>query len=168
MWRDTLIIASFVLAGLMYFGLTPRRLSAYAKTAKREITRRSVYQKVFLFVVIALTPFYIFFTIWRFETLGLGGFLMSTALFILAVWCRTLTDVWELSERGEKLVRVVQYSVVLPLFVAGIILTDMLLWQKLAYPLGGVSGGFGARVLEAYIRKKREDRHPSKEGGNQS
>jgi len=163
MWRDILIILAFVFAGLMYFGLTPRRLSAYAKTTKGEITKRSRFQKVFLFVVIALTLYYIFLAIWKFETIGLAKLLMVIALFIIA-WGSTLIDIWKLSERGEKVVYVVACSVFLSLMVAGIILSDMLLWQKLVYPLGGASTGFGLNRLVDYIGAKLKSRHPSKEG----
>lgn len=163
MWRDVLIILAFGLAVLTYLGLTPRRMSGYAKTAKGEITKRSRYQKTFLFIMIVLTLVYIFLGIWRFGTFELADFLLVMAI-LTAGWCITLNNVWKLSKRGEKAVNVVVYSVMLPLLVAGIILSDMLLWQKLAYPLGGACIGFGMGVLRNYRRKKREERRSSNEG----
>jgi len=162
MWRDILIIAAFVLAGLMYFGLTPRRLSKYAETAKAEITKRGRIQKAFLFLMIALTLIYIFAVIWRLETTELSSILLGTGIFIFA-WCTILTDSWKLSERGEKVVDVVARSVMLPLLVAGIILSDMLLWQKIVYPLAGFGVGFGLHRLVDYIDAKLKSRLSSKE-----
>lgn len=158
MWKDILIIAAFVLAGLTYFELTPRRISEYAKTAKVEIAKRRLYQKVLLFILIALTLFYIFIVIWRLETIELSSILLGIAIYTFS-WCITLSNVWKLSERGEKAVNVVTYSVFLPSLVASIILSDMLLWQKLVYPLGGACIGVGIGVLRNYRRKKHEGRH---------
>ena len=163
MWRDILLIASFVIAGLMYFGLTPRRLSKYTRTARGEITKRSLYQKVFLFAAIALTLFYIAVTIWKFETIILANLLMYIAFYII-LWCIVLTDLWKLSKKGEKVVYVVACSVFLSLMVAGIILSDMLLWQKLVYPLGGAGIGFGLGRLTDYVDAKLKSRRSSKEG----
>ena len=162
MWRDILIILGTGLTVIMFLQLNSRRLSAYAKTAKGEITKRSRYQKVFLFLMIALTLIYIFIVIWRLETIELSSILLGIAIYTFS-WCITLSNVWKLSERGEKAVNVVTYSVFLPSLVASIILSDMLLWQKLVYPLGGACIGVGIGVLRNYRRKKREGRHPSKE-----
>ena len=163
MWRDILIIVGFVIAGLTYLGLTPRRLSAYAKTAKGEITKKSLRQKVYLFLMIALTLVLIFLVIWKFGTFKLADFLLGIAILTVA-WCSILEDVWKLSKRGEKAVTVVLYSVFLPLLVAAVILSDMLLWQKLAYPLGGACIGIVVGVLRNYRRKKQKDRRLSEEG----
>ena len=160
MWRDILLIVSFVLAGLMYFGLTPTRLSSYAKTAKGEITKRNRFQKAALFLMLALTLVYIPIVIWRLETIELSGILLSIAIFFIG-WHTTLSGIWELSERGEKILDAVKYSVFYPSLVASIILSDMLLWQKLVYPLGGFSMAIIVSVLSKYIRKKHEIKRPS-------
>jgi len=162
MWRDILIIVAFVLAGLTYFGLTPRRVSSYAKTVKVEVTKRRLYQKVFLFLMIAPTLVYISMVIWRFENFILANILISIAILTWA-WCTILSDVWGLSERGEKVVDVIVYSVMLPLLVAGTILSDMPLWQKVAYPIGGACAGYGIAALQSYIRRKSESRRYSQE-----
>jgi hypothetical protein len=162
MWRDILIIVGFVLAGLTYFGLTPRRLSEYAKTAKGEVIKRSFGQKVYLSLMVAFTVFYIFLIIWNFGIFKLTDFLLGIAIFT-AAWCSILEDVWKISKSGEKAVTIVGYSVVLPLLVATVILSDMLLWQKLAYSLGGVCLGVVIGILRKYKRKKWEDRCLSEE-----
>jgi len=163
MWRDILIIVGFVLAGLTYLGLTPRRLSEYTKTAKGEVTKRSLRQKVYLFLMIALTLVLIFLVIWRFGTFKLADILLGMAI-LTSAWCSILEDVWKLSKRGEKVVTVVTYSVLLPLLITAVILSDMLLWQKLAYPLGGACIGIVVGVLSNRKSKKRKDRRPSEEG----
>ena len=167
MWRDILIIAAFVLAALTYFGLTPRWLSEYAKTAKGEITKESLSQKVLLFCMIAATLFYILSAIWELEAMGLSNFLIFTSIMLTSIyvllWSGILGDVWKSSERRAKVVRVVVSAAIVSLLVAGVVLSDMRLWQKLAYPWGGVGIGFGIHVLEIYIRKKREDKRPAKE-----
>ena len=162
MWRDILIILGTGLTVIMFLQLNSRRLSAYAKTAKGEITKRSRYQKVFLFLMIALTLIYIFIVIWRLETIELSSILMGIAIFTL-VWCIILRDAWKLSERGEKVVNVVLRSVVVSSLVASIILSDMLLWQKVVYPLGGGGIGYGLHRLVDYIGAKLKSRRSSKE-----
>jgi len=163
MWRDILIILSFVFSAFYYFGLTPKRLSRYAKTTKGQITMRSRRQKVYLCLMIALTLVYIFLVIWKSETFRLADFLLGLAILTVA-WCSILSDVWKLSERGERVVDVVNYAVLLPLLVATVVLSDLTLWQKLAYPLGGACIGIVVGVLRNRRSKKRKDRRPSEEG----
>jgi len=174
MWRDILSIAAFVLAGLMYFGLTPRRLSRYAKTAKNQITKKSRYQIVWLILVIAITPVYIFVAIWglEIEIFGLAASLAMIAILLL-LWCFTLIGIWELrlSQRGAKIANVVTvliYLLVISLLTVDIIPSDMPLWQKFAIPLGGTGIGLGIPVLRKYIRSKHENERPSREGNNDS
>jgi len=161
MWREILIIAAFVLAGLMYFGLTPRRVSEYAETAKGEIAKRSLYQKAALFLMVAATLFYLFSVIWEVETFGWANSLMLISI-LFCLWGGII--VWQLSERKAKIVRVVAYSALLPLLVAGVILSDMLLWQKFVYPLGGAGIGFGLGRLTDYVDAKLKSRRSLEEG----
>lgn len=163
MWRDILIILGTGLTVIMFLQLNSRRLSKYARTARGEITKRSLYQEAFLFTAIALTLFYIAVTIWKFETIVLANLLMYTALYIM-LWCIVLTDVWKLSKKGERLLYVVALSVFLSLMVSGIILSDMLLWQKFVYPLGGAGIGFGLNRLLDYAGARLKGRRSSKEG----
>jgi len=154
MWKDILLIVSSALAVLMFFGITGRRLSEYARS---EIARRNRVQKAALFLMITLTLVYICIVIWRLQTLELSTILLSIAIFFIG-WHTVLDDIWQLSERGKRILGAATYSVFLPSWIASIILSDMLLWQKLAYPLGGVSIGITVRVLRNYVRKKRENR----------
>jgi hypothetical protein len=151
MWSDLLIITAFLLAGLTYFSLTPRRLSEYAKTAKDGIAGRSLYQRTTLFLMGAATLFFLFSVIWESETSGL-----SASLAFLSVQLRLLGGIMvqQLSERKAKVLRIVLYSAMLPLLVAAVIFGDMLLWQKLAYALGGAGIGFGLGHLTDYIDAK--------------
>ena len=163
MWRDTLIIATCVLAGLMYFGLTSRRLARNAEIAEGAIAKRSLYGKAALLLMVAATLFYLFSIMWEFETFGWWNFLMLTSIF-LCLWGGIL--VWQLSKRKAKVVRVIAYSALLPVLVAGVILSGMLLWQKLAYSLGGVSIGFGLGRLTDYVDAKLKGRVSLEEGDN--
>ena len=161
MWRDILIIAAFVLAGLMYFGLTPRQRSEYAKTAKGEIAKISLYRKAAVFIMVAAILFYLFSVIWEVETFGWPNSLMLISI-LLCLWGGIL--VWQLSERTAKVVRIVAYSALLPVLVAGVILSDLLLWQKLVYPLGGAGIGFGLGLLTDYVDAKLKSRRSLEEG----
>ena len=170
MWKDILIVGAFVLACLMYFGLTPRRLSKYAKTAKSDLTKRSLLQKAYLIFLIAITPLFVFIIVFRFEAIGLLNFLLLIILFI-HLWSITLIEVWKLKlrGRGEKVVKVVQAIALLAIFsllITIVILSDMPLWQKFASPLIGIGIGIGINVLSEYLRKKRENELLSKEEGN--
>jgi len=161
MWRDILIIAAFVLAGLTYFGLTPRQLAKYAETANGGIAKRSLSQKAALFLMVAATLFFLFSVIWEFETFGLLNNLMLISIQ-LCLWGGIM--VWQLSERKAKVVRAVAYSALLPVLVTGVILSDLLLWQKLVYPLGGTGIGFGLGLLTDYVDAKLKSRRSLQEG----
>jgi len=141
MWRDILII--------------------YAKTAKGEIAKRSLYQKAAVFIMVAAILFYLFSLIWEFDTFGLSNQLMFISI-LLCLWGGIL--VWQLSEKKAKVVRVVAYSAVLPVLVAGVILSDMLLWQKLVYALGGAGIGLGLGLLTDYVDAKLKSRRSLEEG----
>ena len=161
MWGDILIIAGFLLAGLTYFSLTPRRLSEHAKTAKGELAKRSLYQKASLFLMGAANLFFLFSVIWESETYRLSNY--ST---FMSIQLRLLSDIMvqQLSESKAKVVRVIVYVALLPLLVAGVIFSDMLLWQKLAYPLGGVGIGFGLGRLTDYMDANLKSRRSLEEG----
>jgi len=75
-----------------------------------------------------------------------------------------LMRVWGLAEKGKKLVWIVGRPVVLSLLIAGIVLSDMSLWQKVVYPIGGGGVGFGAATLQYYIKRKCAHRRSSREG----
>jgi predicted membrane protein len=160
MWRDVLLIVGTAATVLMFFGLTPRRLSGYAKSAKYDIAKKSPRQKFYLVVAIVVTPFYVFFAIWEFETIGLVTSLMFVSL-VLILWGGTLTRVWKLSEKGRKVANGVMYAgfaAALSLVITAFVLSDIPLWHKLAESLGGVAGGYGMHRLSTYLRKKDRER----------
>ncbi len=156
MWRDILIVLAFVLAALQYFRLTPKRISSYATTAKVEITKRTLYQKTGLFLVILsslLVIYAIYVICYRFEELQLGSILaIFTSLIML--WIFTLINVWKVSVRVEKLLALIFLIVVFPLFITTIILLDMSIWQKFVYPIVGFFTGIVIRTLSDYLDKK--------------
>ena len=161
MWSDILIIAVFLLTGLTYFGVTLGRLSKYVGPAKAEIARRSLSHKVATFLGVAAILFFLFSFTWESETYRLSNSLMFMSI-LLCQWGGML--VWQLSEKTTKIVRVVAYSALLPVLVAGVVLSDLLLWQKLVYSLGGVSVGFGLGLLTDYVDAKLRSRHSLEEG----
>lgn len=170
MWRDIVTIIVAVLTVLMFFGLTPKRLSAYAKTARVEITKRNRLQKFLLIYTIVMTPAFIFIAIWGFETLGLTGLLAFIAMLLL-LWRYTLIDVWKLklSERGVKVVNLagaVIYLAFFSLMITSSILRDgdIPLWRRLAPFLGGTAGGAVILYLNEYVNKKLKSRRSLEEG----
>ena len=164
MWRDILIVAVFMFAGLTYFGRTLGRLSKYVGPAKAEIARRSLSLKVATFLGIAAILFFLFSFTWESETYRLSNSLMFISI-LLCLLGGIL--VWGLSERTAKVVGIVAYSALLPVLVAGVILSDLLLWQKLVYSLGGVGVGFGLGWLTNYVDVKLKRGRSFEEGDKQ-
>jgi len=171
MWRDILLIAAFVLAGLTYFGLTPKRLSRYAKTARGKLTKRTPLQKGRLIFAIALSLAYIYMLVGGFVEFSLTWSLRFTAAFGV-LWTITIVDFWGLGEKwGEKVfmkVLIVTNLVFVPLFIAGYALSDMTLLEKVAYPVATIGVGCVSGIVRAYIEIKREARRSSKETNNSS
>lgn len=165
MWSDILIIAVFLLAGLTYFGLTLGRLSKYVGPAKAEIARRSLSLKVATFLGIAAVLFFLFSVTWESETYRLSNSLMFISILLCQLGGML---VWRLSERTAKVVGIVAYSALLPVLVAGVILSDLLLWQKLVYSLGGVGVGFGLGWLTDYVDVKLKRGRSFEEGDKQT
>lgn len=165
MWRDILIILAFTVATLTYLNLTPRQLSGYARTAKAEVVKRAFYQRIFLLLGIITSLFFISVTIYTYtlERFQLTVCLLGIAL-LSVMWASILIDVWKISERGERTVFIVGASLYLSFFIAALIFSDMLLWQKIAYPIGGFCIGYGINALQRYIGRKLRKKHPSNEG----
>lgn len=155
MWRDTLLIFTAFLATLTYFRISPRRLAGYTRSAKAELAKRGRYQRVFLLVSITLSLIVISVIVYSFERLGLADVLLVVALLTM-LWGSVLSDVWKVSKKGEWIIDVATISVIPPSFIAYIILSDMLLWQKIVYPVGGFCAGYGTRRLISYIERKRK------------
>jgi len=164
MWRDILIILSFVLAVFYYFGLTPRRLSTYAKSARTEVGKRTPRQRGFLILAIVLSPAIIYWLVYRFDEHSLSMTLLLTGL-LTATWSIAVTEFWRLTEKKGKIVLRVGRLVWISLYVAGFALSDMALWQIVVVTLGSFGLAFAAATLPYYIKKKRAHGHPS-EGGD--
>lgn len=161
MWRDIILIASFVLAGLMYFGLTPRRLAKYAETAKAKVAEGITQRRTVLCVLGIVSAFGVFAFVHRFNELTFDVRLLLPVMLIF-LWYLPLRDFWKSSKRGTKIANallLLGYA----LLIASIILEDTVLWKKIAYPLGGFGVGFGLGRLLDYISAKLKSRRSLKE-----
>jgi len=165
MWRDILIILAFTVATLTYFNLTPKQLSGYARTAQAEVVKRTLHQRIFLLVGIITSLFFISVTIYTYtlERFQLPICLFGTSMLAL-MWASILTDVWKISERGERTVSIVGASLYLSFFIAALIFSDMLLWQKITYPISGFCIGYGTNALQRYIARKLRKNTPQTKG----
>jgi hypothetical protein len=162
-WRDLLIILAFALAVLAYFGITPGRVLGYATAVKADIAKRRPQQRAFLFWAIGLTVAIAYFgvVLVRREKQLFPSILLPIIL-MLFLWGVTLHDVWKLSERGEKILSGLMRFGMMPLVIVTLVFSDMPLWQKIAYPVGGFFAGMGARKLTNYISRRRKMKEASK------
>jgi hypothetical protein len=158
-----------VFAGLTYFGLTPRRLSKYAGTAKGEINKRTPWQRGRLIYAIALSLAYIYMIAGGLIEFTLAWSLRFTAAFGM-LWTITIVDFWGLREKkGEKVFMKVITETILVfvlIFIASYALSDMTLLEKVAYPAATIGVGCVSGIVRIYIERKREDRCSSKETNN--
>jgi len=164
MWNHILIAAVFTFVGLTFFGAARGLLSKYAGTAGDEIPRRTVYVMTTLSVGVVALLFYLFSIIWELDTLGLSTNLMFLSI-LACLWGGFLA--LRLSERKGRVARFVACSALLPLLVAGVILSDLLLWQKLVYSLGGIGIGFGLGWLTDHVDVKLKRIRSFQEGDKQ-
>lgn len=155
MWRDVLLILMAFLATLTYFRITPRRLAGYTRSAKAGLAKRGRFQRVFLLISIALSLYFVSRLAYSFERIGLANVLLVVALLTM-LWSSVLSDVWKVSGKGEWIINIATLSVIPPACIAYIILTDMPLWQKFVYPIGGSCAGYGTQRLTSYIERKRK------------
>jgi hypothetical protein len=153
MWRDILIILAFAFAALTYFGVTPRRISSYAKTAKVKVAQRGLLERISLLCVIVISLYTIFLIISKFEETHIV-FILSTGIFLILLWGTFLTDVWKLSEKAEKILYIVVTSLISPLGIAMVVLMDMPFWQRIVLPIIGLSIGAGIALLRVYLIRK--------------
>jgi len=168
MWRDILIILAFVLATLTYLNLTPRRLSRYARSTKTEVGKRGLLQRVFLLLGIIASLSFVSVMIYAYarETFEATTLLVGIAL-VTAMWGSILSDVWKISQKWERIVDIVAFTVTLPSAVAAIILmSNLLLWQKFAYPLAGGCIAYGINALPRYIVDRRLKKKHSSNDAN--
>lgn len=166
MWRDILIILAFVLATLTYLNLTPKRLSGYARSAKAEVGKRALYQRVFLLAGIIVSLLFVAVMIYGYarQTFEAATLLLGVSL-VTAMWGSILSDVWKISQKWERIVDIVAFAVTLPSAVAAVILmSDLVLWQKFAYPLGGGCIAYG---INALTRRRVDRRLKKKQSSNE-
>lgn len=161
MWRDILLILAFLIAALTYFGLTPGRIIRYFMTTKAEVTKKELYQKISLLIMV-LVSLSAFVLVRTREDLPLENTFMVT-FFVVWMWKITFTDVWKLSERGDKIVDMVCSSIAVLSLIAVLILADIPLWKKIAYPIGGFGIGYGSAKLKRYIERRVRRRRSSKD-----
>jgi len=128
MWRDIVTIAALVLAGLTYFGLTPRRLTKYAGTAKTEVARRMTYRRALSYTLIVIIVFLFFFTGYRFNASTFDFILLFPVLLIFLLYY-PLGNFLKRSKRGTKIVDTLLYLGV-ALLITSIMLWDTGLWKK--------------------------------------
>jgi len=164
MWRDILIILASVLAVVSYFSLPARRRSGFARTTKTEAARNARYERILLLIGVLASLAFISVVVYTFAELSLAVVLIALIVVGL-MWYIILTEVWQLTQKGRLIADSLAWFVVLPLFIAGIVLSDIPLWQKVSYPVGGGLIGHGISVLIRYIDKKLETRRSSRAGG---
>jgi Na+/H+ antiporter NhaD/arsenite permease-like protein len=162
MWRDIVTIIVAVLTVLMYFGLTPRRLSRYTKA---EATRMSPSQRWKLSFAITLSLAYI--PLFFIFAMGYVEFSLAITLRLIAgagaIWFYTIAECLGLREKwGGKVILVAGLSFI-ALFISSYALSDMTLLEKIAYP--AVTFGVACIIVAVrlYIERKREERSSSKE-----
>jgi hypothetical protein len=164
MWRDTLIILAFVLATLTYFGITPRRISSYARRTKVEITKRGLFQRAYLLFVIVvsivLSISIIFAIIVRPEGMRIDV-LLNSILILILLWGVFLRDIWKISERGSRILYLAILSLISPLAIAAVVLVDIPLWEKIFYPILGVCIGVCVALTRHHINRKTKRKQSS-------
>jgi hypothetical protein len=166
MWRDILIILAFVFSVFSvvhYFGLTPGRISGYARTAEAEVTKRTTFQRVLLILAIvgSVAAIYMFAG-------GFGEYPLAFALRVVAavgaLWTVTIAAFWGLREKRGITALIAGSLVFISLFIVGYALSDMTLSEKVIYPTATFGVAFGAAAVRICIERKRADRRSSKEG----
>ena len=155
MWRDIILIIALILGILSYFHLTPRRIARYFGVVKDKISIRHPAQITYLLVAIALSIFSIFTLIYRYEDwqTEIWAYVLFYIIINDVLWLITLRNVWELSDRGNKILRIVTASIFLPSFVAYNTLVDTSLWVKIS-PIIGFGIGYVIPMITPYVKKK--------------
>ena len=164
MWRDALLIMSFLLGLLTYFHLTPSRIHGYFKAIRDQIARRPI-QIIFLVFSITTTLFSLFtladnYEKWHAE---IWPHILPLIMVNAVVWFVALNNFRRLS--GNRILLIVSASLFISSLVADEILANIPLWRKLlhiSYPIIGVAIGYAISALESYISKKRKKGAPKK------
>ena len=163
MLGDILVILACILAVVSYYSLPARRASGLARTGGTEVTSRAGYQRILLRIGVLASLAFMSAAVYIFAELSLAMVLIAIVVLAL-LWYIIVREVWKLTEKRRLIADAVAWLVLLPLFIAGIVLSDLSLWQKLAYPLGAVCVGHGIFPLTRYIDRRLESRRSSKRG----
>ena len=163
MLGDILVILACILAVVAYYSLPARRASGLARTAKAEAASRAGYQRTLLRVGVLASLAFMSAAVYIFVELSVAMVLIATVVLTL-LWYIILREVWKLTEKRRLIADAVAWLVLLPLFIVSIALSDLSLWQKLAYPIGAICVGHGIFPLTRYIDRRLESRRSSKKG----
>jgi undecaprenyl pyrophosphate phosphatase UppP len=164
MWRDILIMLASVLAVVSYFSLPARRRAEFAQTIGIEETKRARYKNILLVIGVLASMAFMSVVVYTLAELSLAVVLIAIVVVGL-MWYIILTEVWKLTQKRRSIANSLAWFVVLPLFIAGIVLSDISVWQKVAYPVGAGLVGHGISVLIRYIDRKLETRLLSRADG---
>jgi len=153
-----------VLAVVSYFSLPARRRAGFAKTTGTEESKRARYKNILLLIGVLASLAFMSVVVFTLAELSLAVVFIAIVVVGL-MWYIILTEVWKLTQKRRLIANSLAWFVVLPLFIAGIVLSDISVWQKIAYPVGGALVGHGISVLIRYIDKKLETRRSLRAGG---
>jgi amino acid permease len=165
MWRDILIILAAVLAVVSYFSLPARRRAGFAKTTGIEESKRARYKNILLVIGVLASLAFMSVIVYTLAERSLAVVLIAIVVVGL-MWYIIVTEVWKLTQKRRSIANSLAWFVALPLFIAGIVLSDISVWQKVAYPVGGALLGHGISVLIRYIDRKLETRRSLRGEGN--
>lgn len=154
MWRDIILIIALILGVLTYLRLTPTRIAGYFGVVKDKISIRHPVQITYLLVAIALSISSIFTLIYRYEEwqTEIWSYVLFYVIINDVLWLITLRNVCELSDTGNKILRIVTASIFLPSFVAYNILVDTPLLVKIS-PIIGAAIGWLVGYIQGRIKK---------------
>ena len=164
MWRDILIILASILAVVAYFSLPARRRSVSARATTTEAAERTRYERILLIIGILASCAFMSVVVYTFPGLSLAVVFIAVTVVGL-MWYIIVTEVRKPARKGRSVADSLAWFVVLPLFIAGIVLSAIPVWQKVAYLVGGGLVGHGISALIRYIGGKLETRRSSRDGG---
>jgi len=137
---------------------------AFLRATRTEATKRARYERVLLISGVLASLAFMSVVVYAFPELSLAVVLIAITVVGL-MWYIIVTEVWKLTKKGRLIADSLAWFVVLPLFIAGIVLSAIPVWQKVIYLVGGGLVGHGISAPIRYIDGKLETRRSSREGG---
>ena len=137
---------------------------AFLRATRTEATKRARYENILLVIGVLASCAFMSVVVYTFPELSLAVVFIAVTVVGL-MWYIIVTEAWKLTEKGRSVADSLAWFVVLPLFIAGIVLSAIPVWQKVAYLVGGGLAGHGISALIRYIDRKLETRRSSREGG---